>query len=78
MDKKLIDLATQAGFPLNENNQSSDTFAVKKKFGLFGYEEIGLDNNLEKFAELLFDEFINEWWVARNKFKVQKPWNSND
>lgn len=78
MDKKLIELATQSGFPLNENNQSSNVFSYKKKFGLFGHEEISLDSNLEKFAELLYDEFINEWWVARNKLKIQKPWYSNE
>lgn len=70
MNEKLVELAQQAGNPANNSNQ----FVVKQKYGLFGTNDLVLDKNIEKFATLLFDEFMNSWWVAHNKDKIERPW----
>ena len=70
MNEKLVLLAKQAGFPADESNH----FVIKQKYGLFGANNLVLDENIEKFATLLFDEFMNAWWVAHNKDKIEKPW----
>ena len=70
MNEKLVLLARQAGFPADKSNH----FVVKQKYGLFGTNDLVLNENIEKFATLLFDEFMNAWWVANNKDKIEKPW----
>ena len=69
MHEKLIALAKNAGFPVDESNR----FVVKQKYGLFGTSDLVLDENIEKFASLIFDEFMNSWWAAHIKDKIEKP-----
>lgn len=69
MNEKLIELAKNAGFPVDESNH----FVVKQKYGLFGTSDLVLDENIEKFASLIFDEFMNSWWAAHIKDKIEKP-----
>ncbi len=56
MNKKLIELATEAGFPVSAKEDTN--FSYRQKWGVFGSEEISLDTELEKFAELLLAEFV--------------------
>ena len=72
MDKKLIEYATQAGFPLNKHG-GAHTFSIQEKTGLIGYDEIELDSKLQKFADLLFDDFVSQWWVKRHGIRVENP-----
>ena len=70
MNDKMIELATKAGFPVSTTDTAN--FSYKEKFGLFGSTEVSLDSEIEKFAELLFDEFVTQWWVKRHG-KMENP-----
>ena len=65
MDKKLVDLAKQAGFPVNETG-GAYSFSVQEKAGIFGSNELELDSKIQKLADLLFDDFVSQWWVKRH------------
>lgn len=71
MDKKLIDFAKQAGFPVNEAGGGYD-FSVKEKCGLIGSTELELDSKIQKLADLLFNDFVSQWWVKRHRIQLDR------
>lgn len=73
MNKKLIDLATQAGFPVNAEG-GAYSFLLRERCGFFGVNEVEFDSKIQKFAELLFQDFLEQWWVSPEKSEeIQKP-----
>ena len=72
MDKKLVDLAKRAGVPVNDVG-GAYTFSVMEKIGIIGSNELELDSKIEKLADLLFDDFVNQWWVKRHGVQIEKP-----
>lgn len=72
MDKRLVDFAKQAGFPVNETG-GSYTFSVMEKTGIFGCNELGLDSKIQKLADLLFEDFVSQWWAKRHGTQIEKP-----
>lgn len=72
MDKKLVDLAKQAGFPVNDVG-GAYTFSVMEKTGIISSNELELDSKIEKLADLLFDDFVSQWWVKRHGAQIEKP-----
>lgn len=72
MNKKLIEMAEQAGFPINETGEAY-TFSVVEKCGFLGRNELELDSKIQKLADLLFDDFVSQWWAKRHGVKIDKP-----
>lgn len=72
MDKRLVDFAKQAGFPVNETG-GAYTFSVMEKTGIFGRNELELDSKIQKLADLLFEDFVSQWWAKRHGTQIEKP-----
>lgn len=70
MDRKLIKFAREAGFPVSTDGAFN--FSMKKKKGLIGYEEVQFDEMIQKLSDLLFDDFVTQWWVQRHGLKMEK------
>lgn len=73
MDKKLIDFASEAGFPVNKEGGAYN-FLIREKTGFIGSNDVELDSKIQKFADLLFEDFLSQWWVQRHReIKIERP-----
>ena len=68
MDAKTLELIKQAGFEVDENGK----IFVKKKVTFKRNYRIDMNEEITKLYDLLFDDFVSQWWVARNNVKLEK------
>lgn len=68
MDAKTLELVKQAGFEVDENGK----IFVKKKVTFKRNYRIDMNEEITKLYDLLFDDFVSQWWVARNNVKLEK------
>ena len=75
MDKKLIDFASEAGsLWWLKSEGGAYNFLIREKTGFIGSNDIELDSKIQKFADLLFEDFLSQWWVQRHRdIKIEKP-----
>ena len=68
MDAKTLELIKQAGFEVDENGK----IFVKKKVTFKRKYRIDMSEEITKLYDLLFDDFVSQWWVARNNVKLER------
>ena len=68
MDTKTLNLIKQAGFEIDENGK----IFIKKKVTFKRNYRIDMNEEITKLYDLLFDDFVSQWWVARNNVKLEK------
>ena len=68
MDAKTLELIKQAGFEVDKNGK----IFVKKKVTFKRNYRIDMNEEITKLYDLLFDDFVSQWWVARNNVKLEK------
>ena len=68
MDTKTLELIKQAGFEVDENGK----IFIKKKVTFKRIYRIDMNEEITKLYDLLFDDFVSQWWVARNNVKLEK------
>ena len=68
MDTKTLELIKQAGFEVDENGK----IFIKKKVTFKRNYRIDMNEEITKLYDLLFDDFVSQWWVARNKIRLEK------
>lgn len=68
MDTKTLELIKQAGFEVDENGK----IFIKKKVTFKRNYRIDINEEIIKLCDLLFDDFVSQWWVARNNAKLEK------
>ena len=68
MDTKTLELIKQAGFEVDENGK----IFIKKKVTFKRKYRIDMNEEITKLYDLLFDDFVSQWWVARNNVKLEK------
>ena len=68
MDTKTLELIKQAGFEIDENGK----IFIKKKVTFKRNYLIDMNEEITKLYDLLFDDFVSQWWVARNNVKLEK------
>lgn len=75
MDKKLIDFASEAGsLWWLKSEGGAYNFLIREKTGFIGSTDVELDSKIQKFADLLFEDFLSQWWVQRHRdIKIEKP-----
>ena len=68
MDTKTLELIKQAGFEVDENGK----IFIKKKVTFKRNYRIDMNEEITKLYDLLFDDFVSQWWVARNNIRLEK------